>query len=751
MPTETVQSKAYEYLPQHLKYLTDRGIDPAIARREGLRSFNEEEVRTSLANPIVLGGGLAVPYASTGLPPDSSSHTRIYLDDRESNGAKTIIPTGNVYPYILSTTSTTGPLFIVEAPTKALSLASVGHDNVIGLGGVSAGFFERGKRTMQVALEPYFPASREVYLVFDAGRAVNPRVAAAESKIARYLLDRKCIVRLVEIPYEFADLGPDDFIAKHGKSAFADLVANARYADPLEYAKSIANDAMTARSLLLDLPFAASLDLVGPQVHKEIQKVLAAYHSLEEIKKAWSTHRIVVSASTTGTTIGTGASWESNLMRSDSGEIVGCTENVALILENDPRWTCLTFNLLSNRIVFSQPPAATEFLLRLAGSEWTDQDDVSLSRWMHRNWGINYAHERIRAVVDLIAHRREFCPVQRRLSDLHWDGVSRVDAWLTKYLGVAATPYTARVGRLWLISAVARIFQPGCQCDYVLVLEGEQRIGKSTALRTLAMSDDFFTSRVNNVDDAKKAGEQLAGKWIIEFAELASVRRADVDAVKAFVTERVDRYRPAYGRSACDYPRRCVFAASINRVEGLGYLRDASGNERWWPVTCTTIDQKALERDRMQIWAEAVALHRASERWWPTQEERETLMVPEQNKRYEIDAWHEPIERHLRGVEHYTTTERILSQVLIIEAARHDQLNQKRIAQIMTQLGWESYRDYRRNAKGDVILPQSRFRAWRRTAKADAFVTRSSSNGEVRALDYEAGAIPILKSEDILQ
>lgn len=748
--------------PQHLEYLKERAIDPALAWREGVRSLDEAEVHCAMKNPLVIGGGLAFSYDVRGLPIElhARGYARVYLDDRVNNQAKALIPAGGVYPYIVSSTTTGGePVYICEAPPKALALASAGYPDVIALGGVDGGFFEKktggGSAPVQAALLPFFPRGRTVVLVFDAGRSSNTRVAAAETKIARRLLDMGCAVKLVELPLPVGGGpdGPDDFIAAHGPQAFAELVAKARPADPLEYAKLAALDPAKARAILDDLTFAAAASFVGPAVQKEIAKALSNFHDLDSIKKAWSYHKAQRSAAKQGKTVGTGAKWESGLLRSKDGDVLSCTANVQLILESDPRWTCIAFDLLANDIVFERPPAATEFLLHTAGSKWVDPDDVALSTWLHRTWGIDYPYYSVRAVAALAAHRREFCPVQRRLGSLCWDGTPRADAWLTEYLGVAPSEYSRLVGRLWLVSAVARIFQPGCQVDYVLTLEGEQRTGKSSALRILAMDDAYFTDAIKSVSDIKQVGEQIAGKWVIELAELAAIKRADLEPVKAFITRRDDRYRPSYGRSAMDFPRRCVLAATVNRVGDLGYLRDASGNERWWPVLCGKIDCERLATDREQLWAEAVHLFKSGARWYPDADERERLCVPQQDARREVDAWEQCIRRHLRGVKEWTTTERILTKVVDVPLSQHDQLNVKRVAQILHVLGWESYLQEKRDDKGDPLRPRTRFRAWRRTPKAEPFVENAARQVEPNATEYEAGAIPVfpLKPEDLLQ
>jgi putative DNA primase/helicase len=178
------------------------------------------------------------------------------------------------------------------------------------------------------------------------------------------------------------------------------------------------------------------------------------------------------------------------------------------------------------------------------------------------------------------------------------------------------------VAARWLISAVARVFQPGAKADCCLILEGGQGIGKSSALRILG--DPWFTDEIADLG-GKDASFQTQGVWIVEIAELDSMNRSEVSRIKSFMSRNVGRFRPPYGRRIVESPRQCVFAGSVNHNV---YLRDETGGRRFWPVECRSIDLAGLKRDRDQPWAEAVFKYQAGSPWWLESAELITKAAP---------------------------------------------------------------------------------------------------------------------------
>lgn len=204
----------------------------------------------------------------------------------------------------------------------------------------------------------------------------------------------------------------------------------------------------------------------------------------------------------------------------------------------------------------------------------------------------------------------KFHPVRDYLEGLYWDGVPRVESLLIDYLGAADTELTRAMTRLTMTGAVARVLKPGCKFDYVLMLIGDQGIGKSSFLALLG--GEWFTDSLDDVR-GKGAYEQIQGSWIIELGELAALRKADVEAVKLFVSTQTDKFRQAYAKRSREFPRQCIFIASTNVEDSL---KDQTGNRRFWPVQAGVNSINLSDRDnfpRDQVWAEAVQMFKGNE------------------------------------------------------------------------------------------------------------------------------------------
>jgi hypothetical protein len=195
-------------------------------------------------------------------------------------------------------------------------------------------------------------------------------------------------------------------------------------------------------------------------------------------------------------------------------------------------------------------------------------------------------------------------PVLDYIDGLKWDSAARLETWLTTYLGAENTPLNRAIGRLTLIAAVRRVRNPGCKFDQIPVWEGSEGTNKSTAIAVLAGQENFSDQTILTAND-KEQQELLRGVWIYEIADLAGMRRSEVEKIKAFASRTHDRARPAYGRRVVNSPRRGIIIGTTNDDE---YLKSETGNRRFWPVSTGTIDIEALRRDRDQLWAEAAAV-----------------------------------------------------------------------------------------------------------------------------------------------
>jgi putative DNA primase/helicase len=337
--------------------------------------------------------------------------------------------------------------------------------------------------------------------------------------------------------------------------------------------------------------------------------------------------------------------WRARLRTNDKGKFLPDEANVDIALRAAPAIAgMIRYNDFSTQIEFTRAPPWRD---AAAGSQWLDRDDTALLQWMQRETiGIRSASA-ISRCVEAVAKDLAYHPVRDYLKSLHWDGMPRLNGWLTRYMGAKGEEsYLAAVGRRWMVSAIARVMRPGCQADHTLVFEGLQGAGKSRTARALAVRPEWFADRIPDLHSAD-AAIQLAGCWIVELAELAAVKRGENETVKAFLTRTNDVYRPPYGRWRITVPRQCVFIGSTNES---AYLVDRTGNRRYWPVTCGDIDIEYLERDRDQLWAEALHAYESGEPWHLDNDEGK-LAAAEQEERVVVTELEQEVANYLEKME----------------------------------------------------------------------------------------------------
>lgn len=307
--------------------------------------------------------------------------------------------------------------------------------------------------------------------------------------------------------------------------------------------------------------------------------------------------------------VDSGDDWKQQLKITEKGALAQTIENVVIILRHDPK--------LAGRIAINEMEHNIVTLSSLpwrqvqGPSQWTDADDAALRYYLERVYGLS-GKDRIFDAVNVVAQEGAFHPVREYLDSCAWDGVPRVEPLLVDYLGAEDTPYTRAVTRKALAAAVARIYRPGCKFDYMLTLRGRQGLGKSALIARLGgkwFSDTFTTMQ------GKDAYEQVMGVWIMEVGELAGMRKAEAETIKLYISKQVDRFRPAYGRRLQEFPRQCIFVATTNETQ---FLRDATGNRRFWVVDTPNAPTKSIWQDLTPetvslIWGEAVELFKAGE------------------------------------------------------------------------------------------------------------------------------------------
>lgn len=303
--------------------------------------------------------------------------------------------------------------------------------------------------------------------------------------------------------------------------------------------------------------------------------------------------------------------WKVKLVRQKkSTQIENSLYNIKLIMQNDPYMKNIVFNQLADgmeikgEVPWSHP-----------GKFWRDADDAQLICYVDDNYGTFSARNYDIAVAKAVDDR-SYHPIREYFAALPpWDGVARVDTLLIDYLGASDNAYTRAVSRKVLCAAYRRIKEPGIKFDYMPVLNGAQGIGKSTFIANLGM--DWFSDSLTLSDmNDKTAAEKLQGYWILEIGELAGMKKADLDKVKAFVSRVDDKYRASFGRRVTSHPRQCVFFGTTNSENG--YLRDITGNRRYWNIKLSGSSKykpwQMTSELVQQIWAEVMILADAGEK-----------------------------------------------------------------------------------------------------------------------------------------
>lgn len=679
------------FTPEQIAELKASAISPEIAERAGLYSVTDAKAAAKLfgrlarhwedgrvpclaypyripfqQDPVLVRGKPARPFEEPAR--DGSTRLVKYVQAKDT-GVHIAFGPSLLEGSALRDVAV--PLWLTEGEKKMLSAESHGL-SCIALPGVSQ-WHLKGEHS----LHPYFAhvalEGREVFLAFDADSLANKHVRKQELALGRALEKVGARVFIVRFPQDAAKL--DDFLATHELTELHQLAAQAK-------------------------------------THGRLPPDTSGVSS-EEWKPVFERLRLDPATS----------------------QPVKDVDNVTRVLMHHADWQdVFAFDARRERRIFrKEPPFSADIALEKSRvpRAVTDSDVTRIGDWLVAQsclgWSTQPKTGQLEQAIAIVCERHRFDAIQDYLIKLAWDETPRLDWMAVTYFGAKDTVYTATVVAKWMLSAVARARKPGCQVDHVLVLEGRQGLGKSTALRILAGAD-FFSDTLPEIP-SRDALEHCVGPWIIELAELDHMRKSEVTALKAFISTRAPSFRSAYARRTVEHPRRCVFAATTNESS---YLADGTGNRRFWPIECAQVDIESLARDRDQLWAEALVRVRAGESWHITDPEVTAEAEEEQAARRVVDPWHDVIALYVSG-RRYTTVADILDHLghgpeepstwrtyqpqRPSSAWRFDQRSANRVAAILRDLGW-----VRRQVRIDGA------RVWRYESP-DA-VTREGASGD---------------------
>jgi predicted P-loop ATPase len=389
-----------------------------------------------------------------------------------------------------------------------------------------------------------------------------------------------------------------------------------------------------------------------------------------------------------------------------NGQPVLNETNLARALTHHPQLAGqLWLNEFSQRLMWADHLCAESDLLEAL---LILQDEIGLSR---------ATLPTLERAALLTGYRARRNPVRDYLDRLAWDGTERLHTLLADAWGTIQDDYHAAVGRSWLMSMVARVYQPGCQADYMPVLEGAQGTLKSSSVRALA--PDWFVENLESPSRARKDFlGALQGHWLVEIPEFDVLvrREGGLDLVKGIFSIRTDTYRVPYGRTTVQYPRQCIFVGTAN---GSTWNTDATGARRWWPITCGDIHIAYLTAQRDQLFAEAAARCRRGESWWhvPKEAARDA-----QDERRAIDEWESQILRCLAYFRRRDTTgyiyevprtvpltaitvRQFLAEWLLLPPEKWTLADQVRIGKCCTALGFQRRRGERPAREWYYVVP----------------------------------------------
>jgi len=382
-------------------------------------------------------------------------------------------------------------------------------------------------------------------------------------------------------------------------------------------------------------------------------------------------------------------SWTDSLQRfGRDQDIDSHLSNMELILKYDKRWESVfgycEFSY-SEKIV-------GESLIPHERDEIEDEYIDQLRIWIHRNYRLRRTpqYADVYQAIKIVSRENRFHPVREYLKSIKWDGEGRLDQWLSLcFESVQPTDYLTLAGSKFLIGAVARVMRPGCKMDEMLILEGAQGKGKSTAIKILF--DPWFSDAPFSLD-GKDHYLLMKGTWGYEVAEMDAFNKGEASQAKLMMSQQVDKYRPPYGKSVIERKRQTVFFGTVNHTE---YFKDLTGNRRYWPIACEVVHRDWLVKFKDQLWAEALHRFKQGEKWHPASDEEVALFMSQQEQRLKLDPWEDLISEYLEvNKPEFITTRELLIDVIGADAKSvNNTTHTARISDIMTKrLNWAKTR-----------------------------------------------------------
>jgi predicted P-loop ATPase len=383
---------------------------------------------------------------------------------------------------------------------------------------------------------------------------------------------------------------------------------------------------------------------------------------------------------------GPGLTWMSQLSRGERGPHP-TVSNALICLQHDPILSgVLAYDEFSHQIMVTRaPPIACEGAVAADGPypRMCSGDDVTLMQsYLQLALDLRLSEAVMQQACNTAAQQKRIHPVRDWLNGLVWDGKPRLAKWLHWTFGTPNDTYHATIGTKFLVAGVRRIRHPGCKFDVMLVLGGKQDLGKSMCCRALAGPDWFSDDMPHDLRN-RDAAIALQGVWLMELAELASLVASGDETIKAFLSRQVDRFRPVHGRYFVERPRQTLLIGTTNQDD---FLRDGTGNRRYWPVWCQKTEPAWIEENRDQLWAEAAHLEAEGATTWLDDETIKATATAKQTQHTAQDMWVDRVRGFIAPRHSVTTSE--ICQMLNLPPDKQNRASEMRVATVLRAEGW---------------------------------------------------------------